>query len=116
MRKSKTQFEKNVEKILKPYFYLLVEIEEMPNITEKEIVNTQSFKDILNVCKIIKKPIYYVAKKNSYNFILYDRKNTYLYTIKNTDQVSSLLDKETDIELLSETIRFQPVKDDEEVL
>lgn len=116
MRKSKTKFEKDVEKILKPYFYLLVEIENMPNLGDKEIVNTQSFKDILNVCKIIKKPVYYVAKKNSYNFILFDKKNIYLYTIKNTDQVSTLLDTKPDIELLNETIRFQPIKDDTEIL
>ena len=116
MKKNKTQFEKDVEKILKPYFYLLVEVEDMPNLTKKEVVNTESFKDILNVCKIIKKPIYYVAKKNSYSFILYDKKNVYLYIIKNTDQVSSLLDKEADVELLSETIRFQPIRDDEEIL
>jgi len=116
MKKNKSKFEKEVEKILKPYFYLLVEMEDMPNLSEKEIVNTQSFKDILNVCKIIKKPIYYVAKKNSYNFVLFDKKNNYLYTIKNTDQVSSILDKEPDVELLSETIRFQPIIDDEEIL
>jgi hypothetical protein len=116
MKKNKSAFEKEVEKILKPYFYLLVEVENIPSMSGRKIVDTKSFNDILNVCKIIHKPIYYIAKKNAYNFVLFDKKNAYFYTLKNTDQVSSLLDKETDVELLSETIRFMPIKDDSEIL
>lgn len=116
MKKNKSQFEKDVEKILKPYYYLLVEVENIPNMNDKTIVNTKSFNDILNVCKIIKKPIYYIAKKTAYNFVLFDKKNAYFYTLKNTDEVSSLLDTNVDVELLSETIRFMPIKDDEEIL
>lgn len=116
MKKNKSAFEKEVEKILKPYFYLLVEVENIPSMSGRKIIDTKSFNDILNVCKIIHKPIYYIAKKSTYNFVLFDEKNAYFYTLKNTDEVSSLLDKETDVELLSETIRFMPIKDDSEIL
>ncbi len=116
MKKDKSKFEKEVEKILKPYYYLLVEVENIPNMNGKTIVNTKTFNDILNVCKIIHKPIYYISKKTAYNFVLFDKKNAYFYTLKNTDEVSSLLDTETDVELLSETIRFKPIKEDDEIL
>ena len=116
MKKNKSAFEKEVEKILKPYFYLLVEVENIPSMSGKKIIDTKSFNDILNVCKIIHKPIYYIAKNSAYNFVLFDTKNAYFYTLKNTDEVSSLLDKEADVELLSETIRFMPIKDESEIL
>jgi len=113
MKKSKSKFEKEVDKILKPYYYLLVEVENIPNMNGKEIIDTKAFTDILNVCKIIHKPIYYIAKKSAYNFVLFDKKNAYFYTLKDTDNVSSLLDSETDIELLNETIKFSPINIDE---
>ena len=117
MKKNKSNFEKEVDKILKPYYYLLVEVENIPKMNNRQIIDTKSFTDILNVCKIIHKPIYYIAKKTAYNFVLFDKKNAYYYTLKDTDNVSTLLDSKTDIELLNETIRFSPIKiDDDEIL
>lgn len=112
--KSKSKFQIEVDKILKPYNFLLVEIENIPNLSDKKTTYTESFKDILNVCKMIRKPIYYIVKKNAYNFILFDKKEVYLYTLKNTDSVNTLLeDKNKDIEELKPEKKFIMVRLDD---
>lgn len=109
MKKNKTKFELEVEGILKPYFYLLVEVENIANMNDKKPITTKSFRDMLNVCKIIKKPIYYVVKENMYNFVLYDKEEVYFYTLKSTESANKLLENIDDLETLNETIRFSPI-------
>lgn len=114
MKKNKSKFQIEVDKILKPYNFLLVEIENIPNLSDKKSTYTESFRDILNVCKMIRKPIYYIVKKNAYNFIVFDKKEVYFYTLKNTDSVSSLLDNtDKDIEELKPEKKFIMVKLDD---
>ena len=44
------------------------------NITTKQIINVQSFKDILNVKEKTNKPIYYLKGDNAVDFIFIDKK------------------------------------------
>lgn len=81
----------NVKRILSKYGDSLVELETIPNITTKQIINVQSFKDILNVKEKTNKPIYYLKGDNAVDFIFID-KNVYIYSIKDNENTKSLFE------------------------
>lgn len=81
----------NFKKILSKYGEYLVELETIPNITTKQIIYVQSFKDIINVKEKTNKPIYYIQGKNTVDFIFID-KNAYIYIIKDDENVKSLFE------------------------
>ena len=79
------------KKILNKYGGSLVEIVTVPNITTKQIVYVQSFKDILNIKDKSNKPIYYLVGEQTVDFVYID-KNAYIYTIKDNNKVQSVLE------------------------
>lgn len=103
MKKKKSNFEIEIKKILTTYNPSLVEIENFPNLDEKKIIKTSSFKDIINVRKMINRPIYYLNNKSSYSFVIFDKNDAYIYVLTNERQNKFKFedfDKEDDIELL----------------
>ncbi|MBR6073545.1 MAG: hypothetical protein IKP76_04420 [Bacilli bacterium] len=79
------------KKILSKYGDYLVELETVPNITTKQIIYVQSFKDILNVKEKTNKPIYYLQGKDTVDFIFID-KNVYIYIIKDDENIKSVFE------------------------
>jgi len=79
------------KKILSKYGDYLVELETVPNITTKQIIYVQSFKDILNVKEKTNKPIYYLQGKDTVDFIFIDR-NVYIYIIKDDENIKSVFE------------------------
>ncbi len=79
------------KKILSKYGDYLVELETVPNITTKQIIYVQSFKDILNVKEKTSKPIYYLQGKDTVDFIFID-KNVYIYIIKDDENIKSVFE------------------------
>ena len=81
----------SLKKILSKYGDYLVELETVPNITTKQIIYVQSFKDILNVKEKTNKPIYYIQGKETVDFIFID-KNAYIYIIKDNENIKSVFE------------------------
>lgn len=79
------------KKILSKYGDYLVELETVPNITTKQIIYVQSFKDILNIKEKTNKPIYYLQGKDTVDFIFID-KNVYIYIIKDNENIKSVFE------------------------
>ena len=79
------------KKILSKYGDYLVELVTVPNITTKQIIYVQSFKDILNIKEKTNKPIYYLQGKDTVDFIFID-KNVYIYIIKDNENIKSVFE------------------------
>lgn len=81
-----------VANILKTYDAILVEIENLPDISEKKLIQTVSFKDLVNTEYELRKPVYYIHNENAYDFILINKDDAYTYTIKISDDKMSILE------------------------
>ena len=81
-----------VNNILKTYDVILVEVENLPEISERKVVNTTSFKDMVNIEYEYRKPVYYIHNDNAYDFILLTDEEAYVYTLKNDENISSIFE------------------------
>lgn len=87
------QYNIQISHILKSYECILVEIANLPDLTEKKIIPTKTFQDIVNTEYETKKPVYYLKSKNSYDFLLINKDEVYAYTIKKDEETKSKLDE-----------------------
>lgn len=85
-------FKSEVYDILKTYDPILIEVDSIPNLENKNLVKTLSFKDIVNLEYEFRKPVYYVHNEESYDFILINKDDAYTYTTKLDSEKNSLLD------------------------
>lgn len=85
-------FNGQVSNILKTYETILVEVDNIPNLKDKKITKTLSFKDIVNLEYEYRKPVYFVHNNESYDFILINKDDVYTYTIKLDSEKNSLLE------------------------
>ena len=85
---------KELNKILKKYDSILVEIITNPNTSNRKIINVQSFKDLLNLRDKKSKPIYYINTPFTCEFLYLD-KSIYVYTIKESEFNKSIFEKGT---------------------
>lgn len=87
------QYNMNLNHILKTYECILVEIANLPDLTEKKIIPTKTFQDIVNTEYETKKPVYYLKSGNAYDFLLINKDEVYVYTIKKEEEKKSKLDE-----------------------
>ena len=62
-------YDAELKKIFRTYDSILVEIEILPKLSDKKIVKTKYFKDMVNVQFEIRKPIYYLKTPISCTFV-----------------------------------------------
>lgn len=86
------EFKKNVNKVLKTYDSILVEIEALPKLSEKKLIKALSFKDMVNAEYELRKPIYFYLQEHAIDYILINKKSAYIYTSRETDEQLSELD------------------------
>ena len=86
------KYESDVYNILRTYDSILVEVKSLPDLSEKNVIKTMSFKDIANAEYEIRKPVYFIHNDDSYDFIISDESDAYTYTIKSNDDVKSQLE------------------------
>ncbi len=91
-----SQYLGTVNNILKTYDSILVEIKEFPDLTDKKLIKTLSFKDMLNTEYELRKPVYYISNEFAYDFMIIDAEDVYTYTVRRNDLVKSLLDEYID--------------------
>lgn len=85
-------FKSEISNILKTYDAILIEVENIPDLKDKNIIKTQTFKDMVNIEFEFRKPVYYVHNEESYDFILINKEDTYIYTLKINEEKNSLLE------------------------
>ena len=88
-----SKYNSTVKNILRTYDVILVEIDNLPEISERKLVNTTSFKDMVNIEYEYRKPVYYIHDDNSYDFMLLTDENIYAYTLKREEESLSILEK-----------------------
>ena len=75
-------FKGTISDILKTYDAILVEVENLPDISDKKLIQTISFKDMVNAEYEFRKPIYYIHNEYAYDFILFNKDDAYVFTVK----------------------------------
>ena len=85
-------YEDQLYGILKTYDSILVEIECFPKISEKKVVKTKYFKDLVNVQFDLRKPIYYFKEDNACDFLIISNDTAYMYTLKKNKETKSKLE------------------------
>ena len=84
---SKTSYDKFVNKILKEYDRLVAETKSLPLFEKYNVMEINSFNELLDVRDNLKLPIMYynvTAHQKAYFYIVY-HDNLYLYTVKASD-------------------------------
>ena len=84
---TKTAYDKYINKLLKEYDRLIVETTTAPNTKDSEIININSFNELLDVRDNLNLPIkyYIIAKHQKCNFYITHGKELYLLVIKAVD-------------------------------
>ena len=85
------KYKREVNDILKTYDPILIEVENLPELKDKNIVKTLSFKDIVNAEYEYRKPVYYVHNDTSYDFILINKDDADTFTLKEKEENNSIL-------------------------
>ena len=106
------KYDNTINNILKTYDCILVEIEALPNKTEKKLIITQSFQDIVNTEYEIRKPVYYLNNENGYDFILIDKDEVYTHTIRKEENLNTYLD----LYIKERNIQEMQLKKEQEVI
>ena len=78
-----------LNRILKTYDSILVEVEVLPKVKDKKIVRTKYFKDLVNVQFEMRKPIYYLKDALYCEFFISDESSAYIYTLKRDEDYIS---------------------------
>jgi len=73
-----------LNKILRTYDSILVEVEVIPKMSDKKMVRTKSFKDMVNVQFEVRKPIYYLRGPLGCTFVIMSEDTAYIYEIYDT--------------------------------
>ena len=73
-----------LNKILRTYDSILVEVEVIPKMSDKKMVRTKYFKDMVNVQFEIRKPIYYLRGPLGCTFVIMSEDTAYIYEIYDT--------------------------------
>ena len=82
MMKANNGYEKRVHKILKTYNSILVKCQNVPTISDKNIVFVEDIAGMINAQIEIRKPILYFQEQKCTSFILLDGNEGYIYILK----------------------------------
>ena len=91
-RTPESVYKSEISDILKTYETILIELDSIPDLKDKNLIKTLSFKDIVNAEYEYRKPVYYVHNDESYDFILINDNDVYTYTTKLDKEKNSLLE------------------------
>ena len=85
----KDSYQAELNRILKTYDAILLEVEALPKVKDKKIVRTKYFKDLVNVQFEIRKPIYYLKTALYCEFFVSNDELVYIYTLKKDEEYIS---------------------------
>lgn len=102
-RTPESVYKSEIADILKTYETILIELDSIPDLKDKNLIKTLSFKDIVNVEFEYRKPVYYVHNNESYDFILINDNDVYTYTAKLDKEKNSLLEAYLDSLVVADT-------------
>ncbi len=85
----KDPYQAELNKIIKTYDSLLIEVEALPKVTGKKVVRTKYFKDLVNVQFELRKPIYYLQDPLFCEFLVTDNTQAYVFTLKRDEEYIS---------------------------
>lgn len=83
--KMKNPYQAELNKILRTYDSVLVEVEVMPKISDKKVVRTKFFKDMVNVQFEVRKPIYYLRGPVGCTFVIMNEDTAYIFELAAAD-------------------------------
>lgn len=86
-------YQKELNELIKTYEPILVDVDKLPEIDTNKIISVSSFEKLVDVQYELKKPIIYLKEEKACNFILIDSEVTYIYVLKETEEIISTLDK-----------------------
>lgn len=73
-------YQRELRQILKVYDAILVESEKLPSLTEKNVIQITSMKELIDAQLEIRKPIYYKVLPTTCTFVLLDQEEALVYT------------------------------------
>lgn len=82
-----------VNNIMKTYFSILVEVEEVPSLDNKDIVKVKTFDDLLNAQEEVHKPIFYIKSEDTLTMFIIDSSLACICELKRNSSVESNIDK-----------------------
>lgn len=91
--KIEKKFKKQVKKIIKTYYAILVKINEIPDLAEKNVISVYDIDSLVNAQMETRKPILYFEEEKSVSFILVDGTETLFYILKQEDCMENSLEK-----------------------
>lgn len=85
----KDKYRVQVNKIIKKYNSILIGVDSIPKLSDKEIIITNYFNDLINIELELKKPVYYIRKNNTCDFILMTKDEAYVFMMKRDNKYKS---------------------------
>ena len=84
-RKRTGKYKNQLNKILKSYDNIIVNIKSLPSLKDKKIMNVTSFNELLDAQRETRIPINYCEKKKNSEayFIIIEGENAWIYILKN---------------------------------
>lgn len=86
-------YNKILRDLIKTYDSILVDVEKIPELDVKNVINVSSFEKLLDVQYELKKPIFYKMSINSCSFILLDSEIAYVFVLRVSEDSFSPLDE-----------------------
>lgn len=90
------RFKSQLKNILKTYDGILISSSNIPKLEGKNIILVDSIQDIIDAQTEIRKPIYYKKTISSCSFILLDRDEACIYTLKESKDIVAPIDEVLD--------------------
>ena len=86
-------YNKLLRDLIKTYDSILVDVEKIPELDVKNVINVSSFEKLLDVQYELKKPTFYKMSINSCSFILLDSEIAYVFVLRVSEDSFSPLDE-----------------------
>lgn len=89
------KYDSFLKTIKKAFNNVLVRVNDVPRIENKILIRLNHIDDLVDICEMVKKPIYYIEdnENKTCDFILLNNDEYCLYTLKENDNKNSLFDK-----------------------
>lgn len=79
--KNESDYTKKIKKILNSYDNIIVDVEKLPDITNKNVVNVKTFDELLDAQMQIGMPINFIEEENKSTFVLVQSDIAWVYSI-----------------------------------
>lgn len=91
-RSEEDVYKSELNKVLKIYDSILVKCTKIPDLTDKNIIETTNMEDLVDAQVELRKPIYYKDEKDSCAFLVMDNKEVCVFILKQREDVVSPLE------------------------